>query len=134
MAGRSARAVGRASGALICGLLFAAPLPAEEGGIGPGTLAVVVNTADPQSVAAARAGADVIAPSAAMDGQVQAIRRALDDAGFTQTAIMAYSTKFASALYGPFREAGGSALMGDRISYQMNPMNLREAIRESLLD
>jgi porphobilinogen synthase len=87
-----------------------------------------------QAVAAARAGADVIAPSAAMDGQVQAIRRALDEAGFSQTAIMAYSTKFASALYGPFREAGGSALKGDRKSYQMNPMNRREAVRESLLD
>lgn len=87
-----------------------------------------------QAVAAARAGADVIAPSAAMDGQVQAIRRALDQAGFTQTAIMAYSTKFASALYGPFREAGGSALKGDRKSYQMNPMNRREAVRESLMD
>jgi len=67
-------------------------------------------------------------------GQDQAIRRALDDAGFTHTPIMAYSTKFASALYGPFREAGGSALKGDRKSYQMNPMNRREAIRESLLD
>ena len=87
-----------------------------------------------QAVAAARAGADVIAPSAAMDGQVQAIRRALDDAGFTHIPIMAYSTKFASALYGPFREAGGSALKGDRKSYQMNPMNRREAVRESLLD
>jgi porphobilinogen synthase len=87
-----------------------------------------------QAVVAAQAGADFIAPSAAMDGQVQAIRSALDAAGFTQTAIMAYSTKFASALYGPFREAGGSALKGDRKSYQMNPMNRREAVRESLLD
>ncbi len=87
-----------------------------------------------QAVMAARAGADVIAPSAAMDGQVKAIRAALDAAGFTQTPIMAYSTKFASALYGPFREAGGSALKGDRKSYQMNPMNRREALRESLLD
>jgi hypothetical protein len=69
-----------------------------------------------------------------MDGQVQAIRRALDAAGFTQTAIMAYSTKFASALYDPFREAGGSALKGDRKSYQMNPMNRREAVREPLLE
>ena len=65
---------------------------------------------------------------------LDAARRALDAAGFTQTAIMAYSTKFASALYGPFREAGGSALKGDRKSYQMNPMNRREAVRESLLD
>ncbi|AHF73690.1 Porphobilinogen synthase [Candidatus Sodalis pierantonius str. SOPE] len=87
-----------------------------------------------QAVVVARAGADFIAPSAAMDGQVQAIRAALDGAGFTDTAIMAYSTKFASAFYGPFREAGGTALKGNRKSYQMNPMNRREAIRESLLD
>ncbi|AGN78942.1 porphobilinogen synthase [Pseudomonas sp. GD03651] len=87
-----------------------------------------------QAVIAAAAGADFIAPSAAMDGQVQAIRRALDGAGFHDTAIMAYSTKFASSLYGPFREAGGTALKGDRKSYQMNPMNRREAVRESLLD
>lgn len=87
-----------------------------------------------QAVTAARAGADFIAPSAAMDGQVQAIRQALDAEGFTQTAIMAYSTKFASAFYGPFREAAGTTLKGDRKTYQMNPMNRREAIRESLLD
>jgi porphobilinogen synthase len=87
-----------------------------------------------QAVVAAQAGADFIAPSAAMDGQVQAIRSALDAAGFDQTSIMAYSTKFASALYGPFREAGGTALTGDRKTYQMNPMNRREAVRESLLD
>ncbi len=87
-----------------------------------------------QAVAAARAGADFIAPSAAMDGQVAAIRQALDAAGFTQTGIMAYSTKFASALYGPFRDAAGSCLKGDRKTYQMNPMNRREAIHESLVD
>lgn len=87
-----------------------------------------------QAVAAARAGADFIAPSAAMDGQVKAIRQALDAAGFTDTAIMSYSTKFASSFYGPFREAAGTALKGDRKTYQMNPMNRREAIRESLLD
>lgn len=87
-----------------------------------------------QAVVAAAAGADFIAPSAAMDGQVQAIRGALDAAGFQETAIMAYSTKSASSLYGPFREAGGSSLKGDRKSYQMNPMNRREAVRESLLD
>ncbi|UVK78815.1 MAG: porphobilinogen synthase [Sodalis sp. Ffu] len=87
-----------------------------------------------QAVVAASAGADFISPSAAMDGQVQAIRTALDDAGFYETAIMAYSTKFASAFYGPFREAGGTALKGNRKTYQMNPMNRREAIRESLLD
>lgn len=87
-----------------------------------------------QAVAAAAAGADFIAPSAAADGQVQAIRYALDEAGFTDTSIMAYSTKLASSLYGPFREAGGSVLQGDRKEYQMNPMNRREAVRESLLD
>ncbi|MFT0520978.1 porphobilinogen synthase [Pseudomonas faucium] len=87
-----------------------------------------------QAVVAAAAGADFIAPSAAMDGQVQAIRGALDAAGFHDTAIMAYSTKFASSLYGPFREAGGTTLKGDRKAYQMNPMNRREAVRESLLD
>lgn len=87
-----------------------------------------------QAVIAAQAGADIIAPSAAMDGQVQAIRRALDAAGYSDTGIVAYSTKFASALYGPFREAGGTSLKGDRKTYQMNPMNRREAVRESLLD
>lgn len=87
-----------------------------------------------QAVVAAAAGADFIAPSAAMDGQVKAIRQALDAAGFSETAIMAYSTKFASSFYGPFREAAGTALKGDRKTYQMNPLNRREAIRESLLD
>lgn len=87
-----------------------------------------------QAIIAAAAGADFIAPSAAADGQVKAIRSALDAAGFIDTPIMSYSTKFASSLYGPFREAGGSVLKGDRKSYQMNPMNRREAIRESLLD
>jgi len=87
-----------------------------------------------QAVNAARAGADIIAPSAAMDGQVLAIRNALDTAGFADTAILSYSTKFASALYGPFREAAGTTLLGDRKAYQMNPANRREAIRESLLD
>ncbi|ANF59726.1 porphobilinogen synthase [Halotalea alkalilenta] len=87
-----------------------------------------------QAVIAAGAGADVIAPSAAMDGQVAAIRRALDGAGFGQVPIMAYSTKLASSLYGPFREAAGTELKDDRKQYQMDPMNRREALRESLLD
>lgn len=87
-----------------------------------------------QAVTAANAGADFIAPSAAMDGQVRAIREALDNAGFTNTGIMSYSTKFASNLYGPFRKAAGSCLIGDRKSYQMDPMNRHEAIRESLID
>ncbi len=87
-----------------------------------------------QAVVAAAAGADFIAPSAAMDGQVAAIRQALDVAGYTDVAIMSYSTKFASSYYGPFREAAGTALKGDRKTYQMDPMNRREAIHESLLD
>jgi porphobilinogen synthase len=87
-----------------------------------------------QAVAAARAGADMIAPSAMMDGQVAAIRTALDRAGFINLPVMAYSTKFASAFYGPFRAAAGCDLQGDRKAYQMNPLNGREAIRESILD
>ncbi|HEU4815998.1 MULTISPECIES: porphobilinogen synthase [Janthinobacterium] len=87
-----------------------------------------------QAVIAAQAGADIIAPSAAMDGQVAAIRSALDAAGFHDTPVMAYSTKFASGLYGPFRDAAGSTLKGDRKTYQMDPMNRREAVRESLID
>jgi porphobilinogen synthase len=87
-----------------------------------------------QAINAAEAGADMIAPSAMMDGQVAAIRQALDEAGFTETAILAYSTKFASSLYGPFRSAAGSVLKGDRRAYQINPRNGREALRESLAD
>ena len=82
-----------------------------------------------------RAGADTVAPSAMMDGQVAAIRKALDDGGFQTTPIMSYSSKFASAFYGPFREAAGSApSFGDRRGYQAPSTNWREAIRESLLD
>jgi porphobilinogen synthase len=87
-----------------------------------------------QAVVAADAGAPLVAPSAMMDGQVATIRTALDQAGHEQVAIMAYSTKFASALYGPFRAAAGCELQGDRLAYQMDPMNGREALRESLLD
>ena len=87
------------------------------------------------AVAHARAGADVVAPSAMMDGQVRAIRRALDDAGFDGTGILAYATKHASAFYGPFREAEGSTpAFGDRASYQMDTRNAREALREMTLD
>jgi porphobilinogen synthase len=83
----------------------------------------------------AAAGADVVAPSAMMDGQVAAIRGALDAGGFTDVAVMAYTAKHASAFYGPFREAAGSApQFGDRRSYQMDPANIREAIREIELD
>ena len=87
-----------------------------------------------QSVVAAEAGADMIAPSSMMDGQVHAIRSALDGHGYGNVPIMAYSSKFASAFYGPFREAAGCELKGDRKAYQMNPMNGREALRESELD
>ncbi len=87
-----------------------------------------------QAVVAARAGADMIAPSAMMDGQVAAIRSALDGHGFSNTPIMAYSSKFASAFYGPFRAAAGCDLIGDRKAYQMDPANGREALRESISD
>ena len=79
----------------------------------------------------AQAGAGMVAPSAMMDGQVAAIRRALDEGGFAQTPIMAYAAKYASAFYGPFREAAESApQFGDRCGYQMDPANVREALRE----
>ncbi len=81
------------------------------------------------------AGADIVAPSDMMDGRVGAIRRALDEQGFSGTPIMAYSAKYASGFYGPFREAAGSApQFGDRRSYQMDPANVREALREIDLD
>jgi len=83
----------------------------------------------------ARAGADIVAPSDMMDGRVGAIRRSLDQNGFTDVAILAYSAKYCSAFYGPFREAAESApQFGDRRSYQMDPANAREALREVRLD
>ena len=87
------------------------------------------------AVSQARVGADIVAPSAMMDGQVRAIREALDAAGFEGTAIMAYASKHASAFYGPFREAADSTpAFGDRRGYQMDPANSREAVREMALD
>ncbi len=82
----------------------------------------------------ARAGAHVVGPSGMMDGQVAAIRDGLDAAGFTDTAILAYAAKYASAFYGPFREAVNSALSGDRRTYQQDPANRREGVREADLD
>ena len=83
----------------------------------------------------ARAGADIVAPSDMMDGRVGAIRRALDGEGYSNVAIMSYAVKYASAFYGPFREAAGSApQFGCRRSYQMDPANIREALREARLD
>jgi len=87
------------------------------------------------AISQAGAGADIIAPSAMMDGQVRAIRQALDAQGFDATPIMSYAVKFASAFYGPFREAADSApAFGDRRAYQMDAANGREALREAQLD
>ncbi len=86
------------------------------------------------AVAQAVAGAHVVGPSGMMDGQVAAARQALDDAGHVDTVILAYAAKYASAFYGPFREAVDSTLQGDRRTYQQDPANRREALRETLLD
>jgi porphobilinogen synthase len=95
------------------------------------TLEVLAETA----VSHARAGADMVAPSAMMDGQIGAIREGLDEAGFETIPVMAYSAKYASCFYGPFRDAAESApQFGDRKSYQMDPANSDEAIREITLD
>ena len=104
----------------------------EDGGVdNDATLELLARAA----VSHARAGADIVAPSDMMDGRVGAIRAELDAEGFAEMPILAYSAKFASAFYGPFREAAGSApAFGDRRSYQMDPANGREAVREALLD
>jgi porphobilinogen synthase len=95
------------------------------------TLELLARTA----VSQAEAGADAVAPSDMMDGRVGALRAALDDHGLSETPIIAYSAKFASAFYGPFREAADSAPQrGDRRGYQMDPANAREALREVALD
>jgi porphobilinogen synthase len=95
------------------------------------TLTLLQKTA----VSQAQAGADIIAPSGMMDGFVQAIRQGLDDAGFENTPILAYSAKYASAYYGPFRDAAESTpQFGDRRTYQMDPGNSREALKETALD
>ena len=95
------------------------------------TLELLARTA----VSHVEAGADAVCPSDMMDGRVGAIRRALDESGFEQTPIVAYSAKYASAFYGPFRDAADSApAFGDRRGYQMNPANVREALRECELD
>ncbi len=86
------------------------------------------------AVAQAEAGAHIVSPSGMMDGQIAVIRGALDDAGFSDVAIMAYSAKYASAFYGPFRDAVGSSLTGDRRTYQQDPANVRESELEVQLD
>jgi porphobilinogen synthase len=109
-----------------CGIL-------DEGGrvMNDVTLEMLAQTA----VSHAEAGADMVAPSDMMDGRVAAIRSALDAEGFTEVPIMAYSAKYASAYYGPFRDAADSApAFGDRRAYQMDPANAEEALREVLLD
>jgi len=108
-----------------CGIVIKGELDNDE------TLRLIAKTA----VAQARAGADIIAPSGMIDGMVKTIRRALDNAGYPHVAIMSYAAKYASAFYGPFREAAESApRFGDRKSYQMNPANAEEALREVALD
>ncbi|MGC1466840.1 MAG: porphobilinogen synthase, partial [Pseudolabrys sp.] len=96
------------------------------------TVAVLVK----QALVQAEAGCDIIAPSDMMDGRVGAIRKALDQAGYTDVSIMSYAAKYASAFYGPFRDAVGSAktLSGDKRTYQMDPGNADEALREVALD
>ncbi|AIJ20544.1 porphobilinogen synthase [Amycolatopsis methanolica] len=103
----------------------------DRGGVdNDATLSVYADMA----VAQADAGAHLLGPSGMMDGQVGVIRRALDEAGHTETGILAYSAKYASAFYGPFREAVDSQLKGDRKTYQQDPGNAREALREIELD
>jgi porphobilinogen synthase len=112
-----------------CGVLLAGSDPPRVDN--DASLELLAQTA----VSHARAGADLVAPSDMMDGRVGAIREQLDGEGFPETPILAYSAKFASAFYGPFREAADSApSFGDRRGYQMDPANGREAVREALLD
>ena len=108
-----------------CGIIREGTVDNDE------TLDLLAKTA----VSQAKAGADIVGPSAMMDGQVKAIRDSLDENNLTDTAIMAYSAKFASSFYGPFREAAESTpLWGDRRGYQMDPPNRREALREIAID
>jgi len=125
-----------------CGIVKAAPQSLGAAAAAPPvtTEYEIVNDASLEllartSVSLARSGVDVIAPSDMMDGRVGAIRAALDQAGFENTPILAYAAKFSSGFYGPFREAADSApQFGDRRSYQMDPANIREAMREIELD
>jgi len=126
-----------------CGIVKAAPqslgaavaaspaVSTEYEIVNDATLEILTRTA----VSQVQAGIDIVAPSDMMDGRVAAIRAGLDEAGFTNTPILAYAAKFASGFYGPFREAADSApQFGDRRSYQMDPANFREAMREIELD
>ncbi len=124
-----------------CGIVKAAPQSLGAAAAPPATAEYeIVNDASLEllartSVSLARAGIDIIAPSDMMDGRVAAIRRDLDKSGFENTPILSYAAKFASGFYGPFREAADSTpQFGDRRSYQMDPANVREAMREIALD
>ena len=108
-----------------CGLLD------EEGGVDNDATLPLYQA---MVISQARAGAHMVSPSGMMDGQVAAIRAALDQAGYADVAILAYSAKYASAYFGPFREAVGSTLKGDRRTYQQDPANRREGLFEALLD
>jgi len=117
-----------------CGILRRRP-----GGRGPDDLEVdndaTVEVLAKMGVLFAKAGADVVAPSDMMDGRVAAMRKALDEEGFSTTSLLSYAVKYASAFYGPFREAADCApKFGDRAGYQMDPANAREALREAALD
>ena len=108
-----------------CGLLD------EEGGVDNDATLPLYQA---MAISQARAGAHMVSPSGMMDGQIAAIRAALDQAGYADVAILAYSAKYASACFGPFREAVGSTLKGDRRTYQQDPANRREGLFEALLD
>jgi porphobilinogen synthase len=117
-----------------CGVMGDNPHPSHPGPPGVDNDASVELLAR-VAVSHARAGADIVAPSDMMDGRIGAIRAELDSEGFAETPVLAYSSKFASAFYGPFRAAAGSApAFGDRRAYQLDPANGREALRETLLD
>ncbi|OCT14916.1 delta-aminolevulinic acid dehydratase [Paenibacillus pectinilyticus] len=114
-----------------CGVIHHHPITGQADVANDPSLELLVRTA----VSQAKAGADIIAPSNMMDGYVQAIRTGLDEAGYENTPIMAYSVKYASAYYGPFRDAADSTpQFGDRKTYQMDPANSREALREAESD
>jgi porphobilinogen synthase len=126
-----------------CGVVRSAPQSLGAAVASPPAAAIeyeIVNDATLEllartSISLVRAGVDIVAPSDMMDGRVAAIRKALDASGFINTAILSYAAKFSSAFYGPFREAADSApQFGDRRSYQMDPANVREAMREIELD
>src|SRR6267154_1039620 len=125
-----------------CGVVQSGPQSLGAAAAAPPTAAAyeIVNDASLEllartAVSQARAGVDIIAPSDMMDGRVAAIRKALDQAGYLNTPILSYAAKFSSGFYGPFREAADSApQFGDRRSYQMDPANFREALREIALD